>query len=211
MNHVAAAFGYPFRKGAAGGWFIGVLLVLVLPIGLIPLCGYAISAIRASASDPAAGPPAWRSPGRLLAEGTLVAALLLLLSSPFAIATAVLAKVLGPGLRALPGANDPLVAGAVAVVIGVAVVGLPWGILLLVLMPVACIRFADSGRARDLFDLAAAVRRVRSNFAGWNLVAVAIVTAWTAGLAGAGLFCIGVLPGVYFAILASAHATASLK
>ena len=53
MNQVAAAFGYPFRKGTRGGWAIGLALVLVFPIGFIPLLGYMVAAVRSSAHDPA--------------------------------------------------------------------------------------------------------------------------------------------------------------
>jgi hypothetical protein len=40
--------------------------------------------------------------------------------------------------------------------------------------------------------------------------AAAIVTGWLVGLACAGLLCIGIVPGIFYAILVSAHATAAL-
>jgi len=39
---------------------------------------------------------------------------------------------------------------------------------------------------------------------------VAIVTAWAIGLSGVGLALVGLVPGVLYAMLVSAHATASL-
>jgi hypothetical protein len=95
-------------------------------------------------------------------------------------------------------------------VIAGAVAALPWGILLLVLMPPATASFARSGSLRDLLDLRSAVRTVRRRFPAWNLVVVAIVTAWAIGLSGLGLALVGVIPGVLYALLVSAHATASL-
>ena len=77
-------------------------------------------------------------------------------------------------------------------------------------MPHATARFAQSGRVADLFDLAASIRGVRRDFATWNVVAAAIVTGWAIGLACVGLLCIGLVPGLFYAILVSAHASAAL-
>src|SRR6267142_2078528 len=38
----------------------------------------------------------------------------------------------------------------------------------------------------------------------------AIVTGWALGLAAVGLLCVGLVPGVFYAILVSAHASAAL-
>jgi len=51
---------------------------------------------------------------------------------------------------------------------------------------------------------------VRRLFPAWNLVVVAIVTAWAVGLCGLGLALVGVVPGILYAMLVSAHATATL-
>jgi uncharacterized membrane protein (DUF441 family) len=51
---------------------------------------------------------------------------------------------------------------------------------------------------------------VKRGFPTWNLVVVAIVTAWAIGLAGVGLALVGVIPGVFYALLVSSHATAAL-
>jgi len=185
-------------------------LVVVFPIGVIPLLGYMVAAVRSSAQDPAGGPPAWSSPGRLLGDGMLVASLLAALSVPFVFLILIGGEVLGPRLVGVPGAADATISALLGAVLAGVVVGLPWGILLLVLMPAAVSRFATGGRPLDLFNLPAALRLVRRKFAAWNLVAVAIVTAWAIGLAGLGLLGVGVIPGFYFALLASAHATAAL-
>jgi hypothetical protein len=92
----------------------------------------------------------------------------------------------------------------------VLIVALPWGIAMLLLMPHAVARFAMSGSTRDLFDYAASLRSVRTEFAAWNLAAAAIVTAWALGVACVALLCVGIAPGIFYAILVSAHATASL-
>ena len=88
---------------------------------------------------------------------------------------------------------------------------LPWGVVMLLLMPHATARYAATHRARDLFDFGSSLRGVRRDFATWNVTVAAIVTAWAIGLACAALFCVGVVPGVFYAILVSAHATAELS
>ena len=77
-------------------------------------------------------------------------------------------------------------------------------------LPHATAEFATGADPRVLFDVAASLRGVRRDFATWNVVAAAIVTAWAVGLACVGLLCVGIVPGVFYAILVSAHATAAL-
>lgn len=187
---------------------IGLPLVLALPLGFIPLLGYAVAVVRASAADPSSGPPPWRPLGRLLADGLLMATVLSALTMPFILLVPILAR---PARLALGGLGlDSLQAGPVAAVIASAVAALPWGILLLVLMPATTARFACSGSSAALIDAPAALRLIRRRFGAWNLVVVAIVTSWAIGLAALGLAFIGVVPGVLYAILVSAHATATL-
>jgi hypothetical protein len=52
---------------------------------------------------------------------------------------------------------------------------------------------------------------VRRDFTTWNLAAAAMVTGWAIGLACVGLLCLGIVPGVFYAILVSAHASAALQ
>ena len=84
------------------------------------------------------------------------------------------------------------------------------GLLLLLVLPHATARFASSGSPRDLFDFRTSLVAVRRDFAIWNLAAAAMVTAWIIGFACTGLLCIGLVPGVFYAILVSAHASAAL-
>jgi hypothetical protein len=207
MDRVAGSFGFPFRPGARRAWLIGIPLVVLLPLGLVPLLGYTVAVVRSATADPEAGPPPWRPLPRLLAEGLLVALVIALLTVPFAFLAAALTA---PAGLALTGVGDPFLRGALGMVIAAAVAALPWGILLLVLMPPATARLARTGSYRDLVDLPAALRIVRRRFPAWNLVVVAIVTAWAIGLSGLGLALVGVVPGVLYAMLVSAHATASL-
>ena len=85
-----------------------------------------------------------------------------------------------------------------------------WGLVMLLLVPHAAARFASTGRPIDLFNFPAAIRGVRGDFASWNLAAAAIVTGWALGVACVGLLCLGLVPGVFYAILVSAHACAAL-
>jgi hypothetical protein len=207
VDRVAGSFGFPFRRGAGRAWLIGIPLLILLPLGLVPLLGYAVAVVRCAAADPEAGPPPWRPLPRLLAEGLLVALVIALLTAPFGFLAAALTVPVGGLLVAV---SDSFLRGGLALVIAGAVAALPWGILLLVLMPPATARFASSSRYRDLLDAPAAVRTVRRRFPAWNLAVVAIVTAWAIGLSGVGLALVGVIPGVLYAMLVSAHATASL-
>ena len=207
MDRVAGSFGFPFRRGAARAWLVGLPLVVLLPLGAVPLLGYAVAVVRSSGRDPEAGPPSWGPLGRLLGDGCWMAAALVLLTAPFALLALSLGRLLS---TVLGGLLDPPVRAVVAPVVGAAMAGLPWGILLLVLMPAATARFARSGSPRDLFDAGASIAAVRGRFGAWNLVVVAIVTAWALGLCGLGLAVVGVVPGVLYAVLVSAHATGSL-
>ena len=208
MNLVASSFAWPFRGGWRSRWASGVAAVLLLPIAFVPLLGYAVAATRSATADPEPGPPPWAISARLLTDGFWVALALIVITAPFALLVSPLATVIdGAHLwHVSPATTSQLYAGIAAGFI----LALPWGIVLLLLLPHATERFAETGRPRDLFDFAAAVRRVGRDFATWNLCAAAIVTAWALGLACAGLLCIGVVPGVFYAILVSAHASAAL-
>jgi hypothetical protein len=185
-----------------------VVAVLLLPLAFIPLLGYAVAATRAAAIDPKAGPPPWVLSGRLITDGFWTALGVLLVTAPFAIALNPLSGLIAQahlwhvGDQALSNLYADIAAGFI--------LALPWGLLMLLLIPHTTMRFATSGNPMNLFDFGAAVRGVGHDFATWNLAAAAIVTAWAIGLAGAGLLCVGVLPGVFYAILVSAHAAAAL-
>jgi uncharacterized protein DUF4013 len=197
---VAESFAWPFRGAWRGVWAIGLATVLLLPLLFIPLLGYAIAAVRAAERDPSTGPPAWRISDRLIADGAWVFLALLVTWIPFAF----LVNSLAPTLRSVtPG--EPFTH-----LIALLIAALPWGIVALLLLPHATARFAASGKRSDMFNAAAAIRGVRSDFATWNVVVAAIVTAWAIGVACVGLLCVGIVPGVFYAILVSAHATAAL-
>jgi hypothetical protein len=186
---------------------IGSLLVLLLPVAFIPLLGYAIAATRAAGAR--SDPPHWGPSMRLLTDGFWTALVLLLLSAPFLLAFEPLAGAIKSahlwpiGDRSLPQSYAGIAAAFV--------LALPWGLILLLLMPHGTSRFATSGRPQDLFDFPLALRDVGRDFPVWNVVAAAMVTAWVVALACVGLLCIGLLPGVFYAILVSAHASASLN
>jgi Protein of unknown function (DUF4013) len=181
--------------------------VLLLPLGFIPLLGYAVAATRSAAGAPQDGPPAWRFTARLFGDGAAVAVTIALVTAPFALLAFPLAGALSaPGVWH---STDPLlhVEGWTSAVL---ILALPWGIALLLLMPHATARFASTGRLADLLNLPASLRMVRRDFAAWNIAVAAIVTAWAIGLACASLLCAGAVPGIFYAILVSAHAAATL-
>ena len=199
MRLVADSFGWPFRGRKLATWLAGVIAVLLLPLLFVPLLGYAVAATRSAELDPAQGPPSWSFTPRLFTDGLWVALAIGLTLVPFVVLWSPLSLLLSKGL-------DPFTARVVAAL----VLALPWGLLALLHMPHATAAFAATGNPRDMLDLAGAVRGVRRDFANWNMVAAAIVTAWAVGLACAGLLCVGVVPGVFYAILVSAHAASAL-
>ena len=167
----------------------------------IPLLGYAIAATRAAEHTPPESPPPWRISPRLLSDGFWTSVLVVLTVLPFAIALNPLAVALRDVARGEPYAH----------VIALLVLALPWGLVALLVIPHATAAFAASGDPRDLFDVRAALRGVRRDFMTWNVSAAAMVTAWAIGIACVGLLCVGIVPGVFYAILVSAHAAAALN
>ena len=208
MNLVAASFAWPFRGEWRSKWLIGLVMVILLPIAFIPLLGYSVAATRSAAVDPGRGLPPWSSWSRLITDGFWVAVAIVLVAAPFAL-------VLGPLSTFIDGAHiwnvsDAGLSHVYAELAAGFILALPWGIVMLLLMPHATNRFALSGRAIDMFDFPASIRGVTRDFATWNLAAAAIVTAWAVGVACIGLLFVGIVPGIFYAILVSAHATAAL-
>ena len=200
MSGIAESFAWPFRGRWRRPWAMGLLCVLLLPILFIPLFGYGIEAVHTAATEPSKGPPPWRWSIGLLLRGGWAA---------FAVAVSVLpfAVVYNPVVDALINGGATIL---IAQVIAFFALALVWGLVALVVAPHTTARFAITGNPIDLFDAVGAVRGIRRGFAAWNLAAAAIVTAWAVGIAGAGLLCVGVVPGMFYAILVSAHAAASL-
>ena len=205
---VAESFSWPFRGDWKSRWLPGLLTVLLVAIAFIPLLGYAIAATRAAEIDDAPGPPKWAVSSGLVSDGFWTSTALVVLTAPFLL-------LLNPFAGLLFDAHlwhlaDVPLSHFYAHVGAAFSLALPWGFLLLIHMPHATAEFAHSHKARDLFDLPAAIRGVRRDFATWNVAAAAIVTGWAIGLACVGLLCVGLVPGVFYAILVSAHASAAL-
>lgn len=199
LNRIAESFSWPFRGRSRRAWIVGVIVVLFLPLTFVAVFGYAVAAVRAAGD----GPPPWR----FYNGGQWVALALLLLTAPFAVTGYFLSAALhSPGLWYASGTLLDVESATTAALI----LALPWGIVVLLLMPHATARYAASQRARDLFDFASSLRSVRRDFPAWNVAVAAIVTAWAIGLACSALFCVGVVPGMLYAILVSAHAASSL-
>jgi hypothetical protein len=181
-------------------------LLLLLPVTFIFVVGYAVEATRV-ASDGRSEPPDWGALARLERFGRWTSIALILLTAPFAIVWIPLSSAFhNPALWQSTGTLLDVEAGVAAALI----LALPWGVVLLVLMPHATVRFAASQKARHLFDFASSMRSVRREFATWNLTIAAIVTGWAVGVACVALLCAGLAPGIFYAILVSAHATAAL-
>ncbi len=197
MKLVAASFSWPFRGAWAPRFAIGTLAALFLPITFVFLLGYSVEATRHAEDDPTQPPPPWKLSVRLITEGFWTSLVLLLLSAPFALALNPLAKTIH-------------LSETYAHIVAASLLALPWGFLLLLLMPHGTSRFAATRRPRDLFDFPAALRKVKRDFPGWNLAAAAIVTAWVIAIACVGLLCVGLFPGIFYAILVSAYASATL-
>jgi Protein of unknown function (DUF4013) len=192
---IAESFAWPFRAKPAT-WIWGCFFVLLLPLLFIPLLGYAVAATRSAELHPDQPPPPWRLSFPLLRAGAWTSAAVIITLVPFALALNPLAIAFGDNVYSH--------------VFAFFVLLFLWGLLALLLLPHATASFAATGVYTDLFGMASALRGVRRDFATWNLVVAAMVTAWAIGIACAGLLCIGIVPGVFYAILVSAHAAAAL-
>lgn len=195
-HHVVGSFLYPLRAGGRlSRWLLGLCLVALLPLTFPLVLGYAVSCVRTAACDPAAPPPRW---GVHLRDGAWAALQAAVLTAPFA----VLAWLL-----------EPLAArvyAPVAWVAAVTVAALPWGVLVLVVVPPTLASFAVTRRASDLARLSLVVGCVRQRYADWNLVLVAITTSWALAALGLAVAGVGIVAGVFYAILVSAHACSAL-
>ncbi len=206
---VADSFSWPFRGDWKSTWLAGAVAVLLLPIAFIPLLGYAIAATRAAETDPINGPPRWALSTRLLSDGFWTSLAVIVLTAPFLLAINPFADRLYDA-HLWQMADVPL-SQLYAHVVAASLLALPWGLLLLLHMPHATARFARTGNPRDYIDLPRSINAVKNDFATWNLAAAAIVTGWAIAVACVGLLCAGLVPGVFYAILVSAHATAVLE
>jgi hypothetical protein len=194
VHRIAASFTWPFGAQITT-WLGGAVAVLLLPVAFVPLLGYAIAVTRAAARDPARRPPARELSTRLLEDGFWTTVAVVLTLAPFAAVFTALTHILD----------------GIGLVAAFFVLAMAWGLVALTILPHATAAFAATGRPRDLFDVAASLRGVRRDFATWNVVCAAMVTAWAIGLACAALVWVGILPGIFYAILVSAHATAALE
>jgi hypothetical protein len=208
MHLVAQSFSWPFRGDWKSSWLPGLVTALLLPIAFIPLLGYAIAATRSAERDSAQGPPGWSLSTRLIKDGFWTSLAVVLFTAPFVLLLNPLADLLYD--TQIWRATDTAISHLYAHVAAAFILALPWGLLLLIHMPHATARFAHTTRPTDLFNLAASIQGVKRDFATWNVAAAAIVTGWAVGLACVGLSCIGLVPGVFYAILVSAHASAAL-
>jgi hypothetical protein len=195
---IAESFAWPFRARPST-WIWGCVCVLLLPVLFTPLFGYAIWAVRSSELDPRAPPPRWAVSFRTLWLGGWTFLLVAVITAPFAFLLHPVADLLdGNGIH-------------FAIIFAALALALPWGLVILLFVPHGAAAVAASGEPHDLFDFAGALRTVGRDFPTWNLVIAAIVTAWAIGIACAGLLCVGIVPGVFYAILVSAHAAAALQ
>ena len=208
MKVVAQSFSWPFRGEWKSRWIPGLVAVVLLPLAFALLLGYAVAATRQAELDPTAGPPEWRLSRRLLLDGLWTTAIVVVFTAPFLLLVNPLAEWIFNS-HVWHMADTP-VSQLYSHTAAVFLLALPWGLLLLLHMPDATARFAQSGRPVHLFDLPASIQAVGRDFATWNLAAAAIVTGWAIGLACVGLLCVGLVPGVFYAILVSAHASAAL-
>jgi hypothetical protein len=208
-RHVVRSFTYPFRGGGwLARWLVGVPLVALLPVTFPLVFGYAVACTRAAAGDPSAPPPRLRVGWRLVADGAWTGLQAVVLTAPFAVGAWLLASGLRRSWRPTgSGFEDPTLAWVVAIVVA----AMPWGLLMLLVVPPTLARFAVTGRPADLAGLGWAVRCARDRYVDWNLVLVAITTSWALAAAGLALAGAGVVAGALYAILVSAHACAALS
>ena len=160
-RHVAAAFLFPFRGGrpTVFRWLAGLALVALFPLTFVAVFGYAVACVRAASCDPGGGPPGWLAAGwRMLGDGCWSALQAAAITLPFvALAWALSVEV----ARLWHPTGDVFVDRALALTVGGSVAALPWGVLMLVVVPPTLARFALSGRPADLAQLGAVIACVR--------------------------------------------------
>jgi len=162
VNPVAASFAWPFRGDRLARWLVGMVMVVLLPIAFIPLLGYAVAATRAASADPSAAPPRWELSARLLSDGVWVALAVVLVTAPFVLLAGPIATLVDNAH--LWRVSDPTLSHLYSSLAAGFALALPWGIVLLLLMPHATVRFAATGRPLDLFDFPSALRGIGSDF-----------------------------------------------
>src|ERR1700681_2423068 len=131
-------------------------MVALLPVAFIPLLGYAVAATRWAAVDPGRGLPPWSLSRRLFVDGFWIALVVALIAAPFALA-------LGPLSTLVERAHfwrvsDPNQSRLYSELAAGAILALPWGLVMLLLMPHGTYRFASSGHPIDLFDVRTTLR-----------------------------------------------------
>jgi hypothetical protein len=196
-RHVIASFLYPFRGDVRlRRWLVGVCLVALLPLTFPVVFGYAVDCVRSAACDPAAAPPPWRL---RLRDGAWAALQAAVLTAPFALLAWLLETLV-----------STLVNPALAWIVAVTAAALPWGVVMLVVVPPTLASFAVTGRPADLARVGLVVACVRERYTDWNLVLVGITTSWALAAVGLAVAGVGVVPGAFYAILVSAHACSAL-
>jgi hypothetical protein len=207
-HHVIASFLYPFRgERWLRLWLAGIGLVALLPLTFAVVFGYAVACVRTAACHPSAPPPSWPIRPGLLRDGAWSALQAAVLTAPFALVARLLDSLVAHVWHPTGG---PLLDSALAWIVAVAAAALPWGVLMLVVVPPTLASFAVTGRASDLARLQLVVACVRDRYADWNLVVVGITTAWALAAIGFGVVGLGIVPGAFYAILVSAHACSAL-
>ena len=207
-SHVIASFLYPFRgERRLRRWLAGIGLVALLPLTFAAVFGYAVACVRTAACDTDEPPPAWRIRSSLLRDGAWSALQAVVLTAPFALAAWLLDMLVARVWHPTGGA---FLDAALAWIAAVTVAALPWGLLMLVVVPPTLASFAVTGRASDLARPRLVVACVRDRYADWNLVLVGITTAWALAAAALAVVGVGIVPGAFYAILVSAHACSAL-
>jgi hypothetical protein len=207
-RHVIASFLYPFRgERRLRRWLAGIGLVALLPLTFAAVFGYAVACVRSAACDMAGPPPAWRIGPGLLRDGAWSALQAAALTAPFALVAWLLDTLVA---RVWHPTADAFLDSALAWIVAATVAALPWGVVMLVVVPPTLASFAVTGRASDLARLRLVVACVRGRYADWNLVLVGITTAWALAAIGFAVVGLGIVPGAFYAILVSAHACSAL-